>query len=338
MRRVVVLGARGHFGRTLLNQLRSRGIEAHAAGRRAQAGLRVDANDLASIQDTLQAGDVVVDVAGPFQNRSTALLMGAVEVGFDVVDLNDSLAYAQQIYTRRHAIEAAGIRYVVSASTVSAVSAAVLRLSGINSPRAFTAIMAPATRHTANVGSARSLIHSLSKPIQVWQGNALAQVAGPPPRRTFQMPSPVGRISGLLFETADALLLPMTWPTLEDVRMFVSPRIVGLNTLLPAAARHSWLRTLLERNITWGTRVSRLLGKSTGGIGYEIEGHDGHIERRALLAAERSYFVATLPAVLVVQAMLDGASPPGVVNTECYVEPQRLLSELEDVGIRIATY
>jgi hypothetical protein len=57
----------------------------------------LDVEDRASLRRYLQAGDVVVDAAGPFQRRTTALLEAAMERGAHVVDINESLGYARRV-------------------------------------------------------------------------------------------------------------------------------------------------------------------------------------------------------------------------------------------------
>ena len=79
MRRVIVLGGLGLFGRTAAEELRQLGVPVKTASRRAGADLQVDANDATSIRQSIQAGDVIVDAAGPFRDRSTALIEAAIE-------------------------------------------------------------------------------------------------------------------------------------------------------------------------------------------------------------------------------------------------------------------
>ena len=135
MKRVVVLGGLGLFGRTVVEQLRRLGLAPQTASRSGAADLRVDANDPASIRATLRVNDLVVDAAGPFHARSMALIETALELGFDVVDLNDDVTYAESVIELGTRISAKGIRVLSSASSVSAVSSAIVRQSGIASPR-----------------------------------------------------------------------------------------------------------------------------------------------------------------------------------------------------------
>ena len=143
MKRVIVLGGLGLFGRTAAAQLRRWGTTVLTASRGLNADLRIDANDRASICNSLRPGDLVLDAAGPFRERSTSLVEAAIETGFDIVDINDDLAYAERMLALETRITSAGIRVLSSASSVSAVAATVVRHSGVEAPTRVTAFCAP---------------------------------------------------------------------------------------------------------------------------------------------------------------------------------------------------
>ncbi|MBI3839284.1 MAG: hypothetical protein HY288_15305 [Planctomycetia bacterium] len=78
MTRVIVLGGHGQFGCSALEQLWILGISSIVAARGGMADIEVDADDPASIRAAFSAGDLVIDAAGPFHERSLALLEAAV--------------------------------------------------------------------------------------------------------------------------------------------------------------------------------------------------------------------------------------------------------------------
>src|SRR4051794_1864812 len=208
VKRVIVLGGLGLFGRTIVEQLRPSGIVAKTASRGPSAEVRIDANDAESIRAVIRTGDVVVDAAGPFHARTAALVESAIEIGFDVVDINDNLDYAESVLALQSRIDTAGIRMLSSASSVSAVSAAIVVHSGIKRPVRVTAFLAPASRHTANVGTALSLIQTIGQPVRILRDGRLQSVIGWSESRPFRIPEPIGPICGRLFESADSLYLP----------------------------------------------------------------------------------------------------------------------------------
>jgi len=331
-RRVVVLGGTGFFGRAAREHLAALGVASLAASRRPDADLRIDAEAPAG----LRQGDVVVDCAGPFQRRTTALLEAACEVGFDVVDLNDALGYAEATLALEARIAAAGIRVLPSASSVSAVAACVVRRSGVAAPARVTAFIAPATRRTANPGSARSLLRNVGRPVRVWRDGRFESRRGWGEGRRFPMPAPVGRLRARLFESADSLWIPRLWPTVRDAATFVDPRVKGLGALLRAAARWRGLARLLERHLGRGTALARVLGSEAGGLGYAIEDAGGAVARFALVAPRGGPAVPVAPAVLAVRALYDDAfAPRGLVPPDRHVEPDALFAHLTRHGVTL---
>jgi hypothetical protein len=331
---MIVLGGLGLFGRTAAEHLRRIGIATQIASRSATADLQVDANDMGSIREVIQPGDVVIDAAGPFRARSATLVEAAIETGFDVVDINDDLVYAERVLALESRIATAGIRVLSSASSVSAVAAAIVQQCGVAAPVRVTAFLAPAARHTANVGTALSLAGSLGEPIRVFRDGRLQPLRGWSEARRFPMPPPVGPVRGRLFESADALYLPRIWPTLRDVAIYVDTNTWGGNTMLDLAARSYTIRRMLTWQVRLGTWLARKFGSSAGGIGYEIEDADGRIMRWAIMSAENSYVVAVAPAVLAARAIFENRfADSGLVPADRHVAPAELWKFFHANGI-----
>jgi hypothetical protein len=336
VKRIIVAGGLGQFGRTAVEELRILGLTCHVASRRASADIQLDVNDRDSIQRTIRPGDVVLDAAGPFHARSAALIECAIEIGFDVIDISDDLTYAESVLALRPRIDAAGVRVLSSASSVSAVAAAVVRSSGIAEPRRVTAFLAPASRRTSNPGAALSLLRSVGQPVRVFRDGRLQIRVGWSEHADFDFPPPLGQKHGRLFESADSVYLPRIWPSLRDVAMYVDTNTPGVNSLLVLAARAPAVRRFLERGAGFGTRVARTIGSAAGGIGYEIASPDGQPTHCSIVGAENSFVTAVAPAVLAVQAIAaDEFSNSGLVLPDQHVEPEQLLTFLGSRGIHI---
>jgi hypothetical protein len=310
VRRVIVLGGLGWFGRAIAEQLGRLGVGAISASRGAGAPLRIDANDPASLHSNLRPGDIVIDAAGPYHLRSTAFVEAAIEIGFDVIDLNDYLHYAHALLGLKPQIDAAGIRVLTSASTVSAVAAAVVRRVEIASPVSIRGFIVPASKHSANPGAALSLLRSVGRPISVWRAGRLQTAIGWSESRGFPMPQPVGR-------------------------MFVDTNTPGVNWLFCAAARSVFVRQILERRSRTGTQIARWLGSPAGGVGYEIEGSDGRVARFAIVAGQNGFLTAIAPAILAARRLAENRFDcRGLVSPDRHVEPQELFEFLAETGIK----
>lgn len=338
MRRVVLVGARGAFGRLLQANLGGLGVPVITASRRAETELLLDVESVASVRAQLRPGDVVVDTAGPYQDRTDTLVRTALEVGYDVVDLNDSLAYAERIVALEERLRESEVRVLSSCSSVSVFAAWAIAGSGIAAPTRLTGCIAPSTRHSASVATAASLLRSIGRPIRCLQGGTLVTAPGWSASHEFNFPAPIGRVRGHLFETADAVWLPRTWPTLLEVATFVDPRTPGVAALLSLARRYSAVRACIESVLPLGTQVSRLLGPRSGGLAYQVDGKHGETVQRTLSASHRAHLAAVAPATLAARALVrNEVGPRGLVPPDKHVDWTALETLLESQGVTCTT-
>lgn len=336
MNRIVVAGGTGFFGRAALELLRARGHFALAAARRPGADLRLDVEDRASLLAELRPGDIVLDTVGPFQDRTTTLLEAAIEVGCDVIDLSDSVAYAQRVRALAPRIDTAGIRVLSSCSSVSAISAALVRSLAIERPVRVTGFLAPAARYSASAGTGQSLLRSIGRPIQTLRDGRLHESPGWGEVWRAELPSELGRFAGRSFESADCVWLPLAWPMLRAVDYFVDARVPGLNHLLAAAGRRPWLRWVIERQQTAGRALARLFGSKTGCLGVAVADADGRAARATLVPGDRGHRMAVTPAVLAVEAIVAGAfAHRGLVPPHAQVEPEALWRILRELRVEL---
>ncbi len=84
-------------------------------------------------------------------------------------------------------------------------------------------------------------------------------------------------------------------------------------------------------------RFSRLLGRSVGGLGYEIEGADGQLFRLTFTAEDRGFLIAIAPSVLVTRRLVRNEfDESGLVTPEKHVDPDELVQYLDSANIRFA--
>lgn len=333
MRRIVVLGGFGFFGKAVAELLRADGAAPLLGSRRRGADVVVDVEDPASLRTALKPGDVLVDTVGPFQKRSPALVEAAIGIGCDLIDLSDSVRYTRAILDREQHI--AGIRVLTACSTLSAISAAAIRKTGIE-PRRLTVALAPASRRVARPGTGGSLLAQVGAPIDVFRDGRWSAATGFAETRGFHMPPPFGRVRGGLLESVDAVMLPRIWPSLETVEFFLDSRAPGVNAMLSLAARSRAARRWMLRLGRVGMAYTRALGASSGCVLMEVEGAGGTKGGCALVATEKGYLTPAVPAALAALAIARGSFPhSGLVPADRQVEPESLWRRLEALGIRL---
>lgn len=311
LRRVIIIGA-GFFGRVVARRLIDRGITPLLASR-SRGELLLDAEDPGSLADRLRRADVIVDTAGPFQRRSTRLIEAAIERGCDVVDLSDARAYAEKVLVLHDRAVAQGVRILTSCSAVATVAAAAIRASESASPDACDLFLAPASAETGNPATIRAFLDSVD-----WSRS-----------RDF----PGGGRRGHRVESAAAVLLPRSWPSLRRVEFWVDPNAPFAATSLAIASRLGLTR-LLE---AIAPLSARLVGRRDGM--FVIAVREGGREQITRLTAPRgSYLIAAEPAVFAAESLARGASiAPGVVPAHAQLDPTALFVRLQGLGIDVRT-
>jgi len=335
MTRVIVLGGTGFFGGAAAAALRDAGVPVTIAARRS-GDLRVDAHDPESLRRALRPGDVVLDAAGPFQARNTALVEAAIDIGFDVVDLADSSAYVRRVVQLGDRAAAAKVRLLPACSTASAVSHAMIAWSGITDPVRLTAFLVPTPRHTAVAATAASLLSTVGGPVAVLRDGALRTERGFGSSRRWLGGTPLGRRRGWLFDTPDGVLLPRSHPTLTTAEAFVDPNVPGAAAALALAARALPLLAAMRRAMPAALPLVRRLGGAHGGFGCEVEGARGGLVRLVIAAGRDAYRLAVIPAVLAVRALAAGrVAHTGVLAPHQQVDADELLRELRRYGFEL---
>ena len=336
MRRIIVAGGLGFFGAAAVEMLRHEGEQPVAGSRRGDGEQRFDAENPEQLRSTLRPEDIVLDAAGPFQRRSTALVEACLEVGCDVIDLADSLDFVAKVRAISPAIARSGRRVLTACSSVSAVSAALVRLLGVEHPVRISAFLAPATRNTSTRGTAGSLISTLSRPVRLLRGGAVVERAPFSEHRSFGFEPPVGRIEGRLGESPDVITLPPIWPSLRDIDFWVDSRRRWLNATLALAARHRPMLAFVRAAGGIGRRVSKRFGARAGGFGVEVEDRDGAIRSAGFVHDARSYVVAVAPAVLAAVALQRGTlGAARELTPDRYADPEELAAFLARSGIQL---
>ena len=333
---MIVAGGTGFFGAALVGLLQSEGLQPLLAARHGAVDLRLDVEDSASLRSVLRPGDLVLDAVGPFQGRSTALVEAALEIGFDLIDLSDSLDYSESLVGLEARIARSGIRVLTACSSISVGSAALIRLSRIEYPVAASGYLVPAARHVAWPGTGNSLLNSVGRTIRVWQDGGLVAKRGWTEARQFEFPPPLGTTTGYLFESADALMLPRIWPGLRAVDFFVSSNVPGFNAVFQAAARWKWFRALVVRMTPLGLAMARRIGGRIGCLAYEIQAVDGRRARLGLIGPDRSYLTPVAPMVLAAKRIAAGRFEPGsLVPADQQVETVELIEYLATLGVKL---
>ncbi len=339
MRRVLLIGATGVFGRRLSWGLANmEGLALVVASRRldrAQSlamslkGLaEVDAVALdhrLDLEPALQRLKpwLVIDASGPFQGAGYRLPLAAIEAGAHVVDLADARDYLMG-YTAALDTPAqeAGVAALAGASSTPALSAAAVRelVGGWQRLDRLRIAITPGGRSDVGQAVVSAVLSYAGRSVTVWREGRMQTTPGWCGGRFLEVPG-LGRRRVAPVETSDADLLASRYAVTSRVEFEAglesSLEQYGLE-FLAALRRVALLGNLdpLSSMLLAARKITRLTTGDRGGMLVEATGLDQQgqlVTRRWSLLAQRGdgLFVPTLPAIAAVRSLLQDRVEPG---------------------------
>lgn len=334
MKRILVIGGYGGFGARLTRRLIADGHHVLVAGRSAAKGAAF-CQGLANAEPVVadrtrgiglvmarERPDLVIDAAGPFQTGGHVVPEACIAMRIPYLDLADARAFVAGIDVLDGQARAAGVAVIAGASSVPALSGAVVRMlaAGLGRVGQVEITITASNRASAGVSVARAILSYVGRPIRLWRGGRWILGHGWQElrRADFRLADGQG-ISGRLVALADVPDLDLM-PRMLPGRPAVSFRA---GTELRFQMLGLWLASWPVR---WGLLTSlgalrRLLlplYRLTLGLGGAMSAMSvvlraPGIERRWTLVAERGdgLEVPVMAAALLAGRILAGEVEPG---------------------------
>jgi NAD(P)-dependent dehydrogenase (short-subunit alcohol dehydrogenase family) len=335
--RVLVLGGYGVFGSRIATRLVAAGHEVLVAGRSADKAQRFCAGrpgfvplalDRARIAEELGAlaPDLLVDATGPFQEMDYAVPRACIAAGVHYCDIADGRAFVCGIAALDADARAAGVAVVSGASSLPALSGAVVRAlaEGMSRVRSVEMALSASNRATAGPAVAAGIIRQAGQSIAFWQAGGWRRGFGWQhlKRARYAVPGkpPIeGRLVSLV-DVPDMTLLPARLPGAPSVVMRAGAELAVENLALWLA---SWpIRWGLFRNSAWLISLVPAWRKLVGEVGSDCSAMKVTLvgERAGQRLEKRWTLIATqgagpdIPALAVppiVERILSGSEPAG---------------------------
>ncbi|HKX92950.1 MAG TPA: saccharopine dehydrogenase NADP-binding domain-containing protein [Sphingomicrobium sp.] len=352
---VLIVGASGVFGSRLAALAAREPRVRLALGGRRRAPLEALASELGcTIQcvdrDRVSADEIaryrlVVDCAGPFQGSTTRLVEACIEAGVDYVDLADSREFVCSIGRFDLAAKGAGIAVISGASSIPALSHAVLDAltAGWRRIDAIRIGIFPGNRAPRGRSVVDAILSYVGKSVRVFKDGSWQAVPGWALSGRCDCGSAGLRWASICDTPEQELLVRRYRPTrsAEFVAGLELPLLhIGL-WLLSVPVRWGWVSSLRPWGgaLLWIAQQLRPLGSDRGAMVVEAEGADGHgtaISTTWLLeaTANRGPLVPVVPALALIRRLRDGARPPaGSYACSGVLKLQELEAMLDELGI-----
>jgi hypothetical protein len=260
---------------------------------------------------------VIYNASGPFQVQDYALARAAIEIGAHYVDLADARAFVAGIGTLDAQAHAANVLVASGASSVPALSSAVIdtyigRFSRLE--RVFYGIV-PANGFDPGLATTASILSYVGMPFTTLREGAPATVRGwqGVTRHTFPRIGPRWLAH---CNIPDLALFPARYPTLRSLRFVAGLEVPvqffglwGLSWLVRAGVLRRAER--LAGTLLWAKRWMTRLGSDAGGMfvvmdGIGQNGHPLHLAWHLIARDNNGPFVPPSPATALTRKLLAG--------------------------------
>ncbi len=255
--RILVLGGYGHFGGRICEAL-ANDVTLIVAGRdggkaekfarslgatypgHEDAAVDHTAANLAERLHALRA-DAVVHTCGPFQGQDYHVAQACIAAGAHYIDLADGRAFVAGIGALDSAARAAGVLVASGASTVPALSSAVIdeHLGHFAKLDAIDISIAPGQRTPRGLATLQAVLSYCGKPFPAWEQGRWQTVYGWQDLRRLHYPD-IGARWLARCDVPDLQLFPQRYAGVQQVR-------VDAALELPVAQAVFWLLAALVR-------------------------------------------------------------------------------------------
>jgi hypothetical protein len=259
---------------------------------------------------------VLINASGPYQWQDYRLARACIAAGTHYIDLADARGFVVGISALDAEAKRAGVLVVSGASTVPAVSGAVLDALApqLASLTAVDIVIAPGNSFDPGLATTQSILSTLGRPFAAADGMASVGYGWQGLRRV-SIPGLGARWLGAC-ETPDLDLLPRRYPGLREAKVFAALEIstfhLGLWVLSwlvrAGLARHpermaSGLLRLKQWFGRWGTDVGGMMVTLAGA---RSNGEPCRIVWRLIARRGQGPYVPGVPSVILAKRLIAG--------------------------------
>ncbi len=269
--------------------------------------------------------DLVIDAAGPFQNSGYHVVRACISESIAYLDLADAREFVCGIGVMDAAAKQAGVAVIVGASSVPALSGAVIRklAEGLDQVSAIEMAISASNRATAGSSVASAILSYVGKSVRLWRGKRWTDAYGwqELKRQSFAIDGlvPITRLVALA-DIPDHEIVPANITGAPSIIFRAGPEFAFQTLslwLLSWLVRWRFLASLapLAGWLRWLQGLTAKLGSDRSAMVVSLKGYSGNeiIERRWTLIAENGDGpeIPTLAAQLLANAMLAGQVESG---------------------------
>jgi Saccharopine dehydrogenase NADP binding domain len=362
--RVLILGASGQFGTRLSRRLvHLSQLHLFLGGRNEQKlknlrdelhAIRSDANihvvagriKAPDLLEWLSSHDInlVIHLAGPFQGQDYVIAKTCLQAGVPYIDMADGRKFVAKFSTLDAAAKEKRIALITGASTVPAISSAIVDALLENFSRLEAVDYGICAGAKSGLGPAtlQAVLSYCGKPYRVLKNGEASTIFGLARVRHHDFPNPINRRHVVDCDIPDHDLFPARYATLRQMDFgscLDVPGLARMLSLMSGCVRAGWIKDWngLSRIVRPFMFATKFLGSSNSGFFMRLEGRDEEGRREKItfeiLARGGSGLeIPVTPVILLVKKMLKGEP----LSAGAY--PCMGLLSLADIQHELSTY
>jgi hypothetical protein len=367
MHTVLVVGGTGFFGHRIAASLaKTPGVNVLLAGRR-QEQLDHAAKALGLTREHAVAIDVnspqlshllaqmrvntLIHTAGPFQNQQYMVARASIAAGCNYIDLADGRGFVGCISTLDALARERGVSVISGASTVPALSSAVIDRHAPQFQRLDTIRFGISSgSKVPGLATVQGVLSYCGKPFRAWEHGKWTTRYGWLDLRRHRFPAPVGVRWISRCDIPDLDLFPRRYPTVRTVEFHAgSANVLGQWTVWSLA--QGIRRDLLSSAAPFAHSLTRMaqwmesIGTDKGAMFVTLEGVDHHLQPLRItwnLIARQNHgpYIPCGAAIALAQKLARGQTLPtgampcmGLLTLDEYLQPLHALDIQHAVSV-----
>jgi saccharopine dehydrogenase-like NADP-dependent oxidoreductase len=276
----------------------------------------LDSNSSSLALDVAATGAAIaVNLSGPFQNQGYHVASACIDARVHYLDLADAREFVNGIVALQGRAEAAGVVVISGASSVPALSSAVLdHLAPAFSEMSFIDIgISPGNQTDRGTATVSAILSYCGEPIRIWKDAEWLNESGWTKHVRHNYPAPVGARWLTLCEVPDLDLHLQRYPAVRSVifRGGLELGVLHFGLAFVSVLRQARLLPRLPLFAGFAKRASELvinLGSDAGAMHVDVagKGQDGRtLRKRWTLVAERGDgpYIPTLAAATLIRKL-----------------------------------
>jgi hypothetical protein len=355
--RIMLIGASGVFGCRIAEQLavepsihltlvaRDRSklqkIAAHIAP--AANCITLDRDKLTG--EDLRDHDLVIDAAGPFQASTPNVINAAIAAGCHYIDLADGREFIASISSFDAGARAAGIAVISGASSIPALSHAVLDdlVRGWQQIDTIKIGIFPGNRAPRGRAVVEAILSYVGKPVRIFRDGLWQKLPGWGMTHRVQMPG-IGKRWASICDTPEQDLLVARYKPKQSAEFFAGMELAVLHLGLASLAmlvRWGIFFSLRPAAgvLLWMAQLLLPFGSDKGAMDVQVRGINAlgqNVSARWTLQADanRGPYVPTLAALILARKLRDeGGLPIGAAPCSGMIALAEFARDFERLGI-----